>query len=294
MTTARSPPRSTNRRRASVLGRCCPRRTPPGESGADPFGSDPRERSPVATRRVPNGSSTAFASVWNGSTGPAGVSNAGPSASTTTCVPTATNPVEPASSSSSGRRGKGGVVAPHPVRAALADLRSVPVRGRDPVAGPDRVRDPASPRGVRSPRSRSSGGRRYSDGRIRDVEAAVRDPAPDPVAPGTPHDRERAIDVPVLVVPVRPGPGERNVSLDESRDRHARRSIPDLPAASLGRGRDTTRSYGPRAPSSVTVPTVTRANPRRRLERRTSVQHASSSPWAAALSRSILATPSGS
>ncbi|MFB6159673.1 MAG: cyclic 2,3-diphosphoglycerate synthase [Haloferacaceae archaeon] len=63
----------------------------------------------------------------------------------------------------------------------------------------------------------------YSDAQIADLEATIRNAAPEVVVAGTPHDLERLIDVEVPVVRVRYELEEKNLGLDSVLDRHADR-----------------------------------------------------------------------
>jgi len=61
----------------------------------------------------------------------------------------------------------------------------------------------------------------YSDAQIRDLEATIRNAAPDVVVSGTPHDLARLIDVDIPIVRVRYELEEKDVTLDMVLDRHA-------------------------------------------------------------------------
>jgi predicted GTPase len=61
----------------------------------------------------------------------------------------------------------------------------------------------------------------YSDAQIRDLEATIRNAAPDVVVSGTPHDLARLIDVDSPIVRVRYVLEEKDVTLDTVLDRHA-------------------------------------------------------------------------
>jgi predicted GTPase len=61
----------------------------------------------------------------------------------------------------------------------------------------------------------------YSDAQIRDLEATIRNAAPDVVVSGTPHDLGRLIDIDGLIVRVRYELEEKDVTLDTVLDRHA-------------------------------------------------------------------------
>ena len=61
----------------------------------------------------------------------------------------------------------------------------------------------------------------YSDAQIRDLEATIRNVAPDVVVSGTPHDLARLIDVDMPIVRVRYELEEKDVTLDTVLDRHA-------------------------------------------------------------------------
>ncbi|MFC6942525.1 cyclic 2,3-diphosphoglycerate synthase [Salinirubellus sp. GCM10025818] len=61
----------------------------------------------------------------------------------------------------------------------------------------------------------------YSDAQIRDLEATIRNAAPDVVISGTPHDLARLIDVDSPIVRVRYELEEKDVTLDTVLDRHA-------------------------------------------------------------------------
>jgi len=61
----------------------------------------------------------------------------------------------------------------------------------------------------------------YSNEQIRDLEATIRNAAPEVVVSGTPHDLARLIDVDIPVVRVRYELEEKNVTLETVLDRHA-------------------------------------------------------------------------
>jgi len=61
----------------------------------------------------------------------------------------------------------------------------------------------------------------YSDEQVRDLEATIRNAAPDVVVSGTPHDLARVIDVDVPIVRVRYELAEKNLTLEAILDRHA-------------------------------------------------------------------------
>jgi predicted GTPase len=61
----------------------------------------------------------------------------------------------------------------------------------------------------------------YSDAQIRDLEATIRNAAPDVVVSGTPHDLGRLIDVDSPIIRVRYELEEKDVTLDTVLDRHA-------------------------------------------------------------------------
>jgi predicted GTPase len=61
----------------------------------------------------------------------------------------------------------------------------------------------------------------YSDAQIRDLEATIRNAAPDVVVSGTPHDLARLIDVESPIVRVRYELEEKGLTLDAVLDRHA-------------------------------------------------------------------------
>ena len=61
----------------------------------------------------------------------------------------------------------------------------------------------------------------YSDAQIRDLEATIRNAAPDVVISGTPHDLGRLIDVDSPIIRVRYELEEKDVTLDTVLDRHA-------------------------------------------------------------------------
>jgi predicted GTPase len=61
----------------------------------------------------------------------------------------------------------------------------------------------------------------YSDAQIRDLEATIRNAAPDVVVLGTPHDLGRLIDVDSPIIRVRYELEEKDVTLDTVLDRHA-------------------------------------------------------------------------
>ena len=61
----------------------------------------------------------------------------------------------------------------------------------------------------------------YSDEQIRDLEATIRNAAPEVVVSGTPHDLARLIDVESPIVRVRYELEEKDVTLDTVLDRHA-------------------------------------------------------------------------
>ncbi|MBX0297347.1 hypothetical protein [Haloarcula nitratireducens] len=61
----------------------------------------------------------------------------------------------------------------------------------------------------------------YSDEQIRDLEATIRNAAPDVVVSGPPHDLARLIDIDSPIVRVRYELEEKDVTLDTVLDRHA-------------------------------------------------------------------------
>ncbi len=62
----------------------------------------------------------------------------------------------------------------------------------------------------------------YSEAQVRDLEATVRNAAPEVVVSGTPHDLGRVLDVDIPVVRVRYELEEQNITLETVLDRHAR------------------------------------------------------------------------
>ena len=62
----------------------------------------------------------------------------------------------------------------------------------------------------------------YSEAQVRDLEATVRNAAPEVVVSGTPHDLGRVLDVDSPVVRVRYELEEQNITLETVLDRHAR------------------------------------------------------------------------